>query len=46
MSPETPPGEGLGPWIWIIPVVVIIAGCALAAVYILRVRTGPGKPPS
>lgn len=46
MSPEMPPREGLGPWIWIIPVVVIIAGCALAAVYILRVRTGPGKPPS
>jgi len=46
MSPEMPSREGLGPWIWIIPVVVIIAGCALAAVYILRVRTGPGKPPS
>ncbi|MFA5295974.1 MAG: PKD domain-containing protein [Methanoregulaceae archaeon] len=46
IGPETPAGEGLGPWIWIIPVVVIIAGCALAAVYIMRVRTGPGKPPS
>ena len=46
MIPETQPQEGQVPWVWIIPVVVIIAGCALAAAYILRVRAGPGKPPS